>query len=257
MDYNTNDTDSFFHQLALIKKELPKENITKSFISVGSSFFINFGPSKEELLVNGRIYKRSEWAIGIENASWRLSKGNKYIVGSSDPFDQMDLSVKRLIKEKFISWEVISQFMDMQFNFSNGYQLTTFFNYYSEFQWTLFFPNEDSVSVNCGTQEELLQAISLSKKFNINDNYKAIELPNSLKKVTNLSFKKDLILSFENNVFLNLNNCIWRLEKDGLYQIGYMDQLDDKQKVVNQLNQLVDLKLLRATFTPSFFDAQF
>ena len=60
MDYDAKNINSFVHQLALVEKELPKENITKSFISIGSSFFINFGQSKEELLKNGHIYKRSK-----------------------------------------------------------------------------------------------------------------------------------------------------------------------------------------------------
>ena len=98
MDYRQTDIKNFIETFHLFNQRLPGELITKSYISIGSNFFIKFGEEFDDKFPNGRPYKRSPWTIWTgSNVDWRLSKNDEFIVGSCQSYDQMNADVQELV----------------------------------------------------------------------------------------------------------------------------------------------------------------
>ena len=127
--------------------------MTHVFNSIGSNIFLELGEDTEIRLKNGKKRQRKQWSIWLGNASWRITKNGKYLVGSVDARenieqhlrnmleknsayivgyldgDQQNLGVKfqELVGSRMIHVKY-SPSKDATFTFDNQYVLTTFIN---------------------------------------------------------------------------------------------------------------------------------
>jgi len=240
-----------------MKTELVKHKVNRAYNSIGSNIFLEFGDSKEVVFKNGRKTTLKEWSIWIANASWKITKNKVYIVGSGDPRDSIQLYIQNLIGKQFERMEFTSQFLDAQFDFTDGYQLTTFFNQMNENQWTIFFPDQTDIGVDCSTQESIKNTQIESNQFKLAKTYTTqdqIQAGQSIKKITWDTTEQPTI-HFENNSIFSLKKTAWRLEKNLNYIFGCLEQ--DLEKEKKTLNQLIGMKLNRINHRSNLLDMRF
>jgi hypothetical protein len=260
MDFDQTEVEKFIETFQFFNKKVPPEPIKRSYISVGSNFFIKFGEALDTKLPNGRPYKKSPWAIWIgSNVDWRLSQNGKFIVGSCHSYDKMNAEVQRLVGKKYLSSSIISQFMDIEFVFEGGYVLTSFLSILLREQWILFCKNNNTAGVKAETLDEVKQINQLSTHFDIQNLFKEISLPIDQKSVTHFSLeKKELYLFFESNLTLCLDWCSWRIEKNDEYCIGAGEfSLDEYPDIHQYLDEIKEKKLVKSSVADPFQDARF
>jgi|GEM_PF-1545197 len=214
----------FLHIIELINQKLVNLEMDRTFNSIGSNVFFEFGQENEVFFKNGKKCIEKEWSIWISNASWRISRHREYIVGSDDAPPIIQSNIKKLLGKRFKSIQFLSQFLDVEFNFEDGYQITTFFNWSEENQWTLLLPDEAGIRVDCSNWEAIKNVQDIAKHFPIIENFKKINLiPEGevLNRITNEN--GEIIFHFNNEVSINFESCSWRLEKDSDYLTGRID----------------------------------
>jgi hypothetical protein len=243
--------DNFLCGYELIKNRLVDLEVNRVFNSIGSNVFFEFGKDKEILLKNGKKKIQKEWSIWIGNASWRITKSGKYIVGSGDPSQIIQLYIQKLMNERFRSLRFFSQFLDAKFEFYDGYELTTFFNGFEENQWAVFLSNQTNICVDCSSFEEIKNIQNIAKHFPISENYKKIDFLQGLK-VISITYDKrgQPRLYFENGFSVFLENCTWRLEKKNNYLIGNLDEQ-------NKISELIGKRLVQVGIMETIMDAKF
>lgn len=247
----------FLQACDLIKKNLVNEVMDRTFNSIGSNVFFQFGKGKEIISRNGRTIIEKEWSIRAGNASWRISKKSEYVTGSGDSPQIIQFGIQKLLGKRFQSFQFLSQFLDVEFNFEDGYQITTFFNWLMEDQWTVCLPNDLGIGIDCSTYEKIKQIQALAKHIPIIETYKKLDfLPPNIT-VTKIAYNEyDLpIFHFENGNSLHLEICTWRLEKHNDYLIGYLDE--DKNQIRDRLSELVGKKLKQIDIANPMMDARF
>jgi len=251
------DAKHFFHACELINNNLVNQVMNRTFNSIGSNVFFEFGQDKEVIFKNGRKSTQKEWAIWVSHASWRITKYEKYIVGSGETLEvNIQSYLEQLLGKRFRSFQFVSQFLDVQFNFEDGYQITTFFNSVEEDQWLLFLPDEFNINIDCSSQEAIQNVQDIAEHISIIETYKKIDFPQQDILLTKITYDKcDLpTLYFENDTSINLENCTWRLEKGKDYLVGY---LDDKQNKFNKkISELIGKKLKKIDVANSMMDAR-
>ena len=214
--------NDFLTNYELINAQLPHVKVERSFNSIGSNIFVEFGKKIEEILKNGRKTTFREWSIWIGDASWRISKNGKYVVGSDDYPQSIQHHIQELVGLQFVHSNFLSSFLDIEFDFENGYKLTTFFNWSEEDQWTIFLPNGANIGTDCSSQAKINEIQNIAS------------------------------FHFEDNTLVVLHNCTWRLTKNNTYLIGNID--DDNQNI---LSELIGKKLKQVRLLNSEMDAQF
>lgn len=250
------DNECFLHACELVNANLVNLDVNRAFNSIGSNVFFEFGKGKEIVFKNGRKSIKKEWVIWISDASWRISKKGKYIVGSGDSPSLIQSNIQKLLGKRFQSLQVISQFLDVEFNFEDDYQITTFFNLPEENQWTLFLPDQTNIEVNCSNYEAIENVQDIAKHFRVIENLKKLEFPQQEVVLTGITYDKhgQPTFHFENETAINLENCTWRLEKDKNYLVGYLD--DDQNKIDNEMCDLIGKKLKQIDVFNSLMDAR-
>ncbi len=260
MDYSQSDTKNFIENFHFFNKSLLGEVVKRSYISIGSHIFVNFGEEFESKFPNGKPCKKSPWTIWIgANVQWRLSQNGKFVVGSSQSYDQMNAGVQRLFGKKYLSYSIISQLMDIQFEFEDGYQLTSFFNVLIHEQWVLFCKNENTAGLVAETLGEVKQIQHLSSHFSIQNLFKDISLPIRQKRLIHFSLEEaELYLHFEDDLTLCLDCCDWRIEKNDEYCIGSGEfSLENDIDIHQYLDEIKGKKLVQSSVTQPFQDAMF
>ena len=247
----------FLHACELIKTNLFNLDMNRAFNSIGSNVFFEFGKGKEVVFKNGRKRIKKEWIIWISDASWRVSKKGKYIVGSGDSPKTIQLNIQNLLGKRFHSFQFLSQFLDIEFNFDDDYQITTFFNWSEENQWTVFLPDQTNVGVDCSDQDTIQNVQEIATHLPIIDTYKKLDFPPKEIVLNGITYNKyDLpTFHFENDISINLENCTWRLEKNNGYIIGYLD--GDKSKFSNKLSELTGKRLKQIDIANAMQDSRF
>jgi hypothetical protein len=208
--------ESFLNSLKLVQTGLKNCEANRVFNSIGSNIFLQFGKNIEILLPNGKKNILKEWRIWIGNASWRITRNGKYIVGSGDNRSYIQSYLKNLLGKRFQSLRFLSQFLDAEFNFENGYQLTTFFNWKEKHQWLIFLPNQTEIVIDCSSNEFIKNIQVLANYVTIKEAYKSIELPFTEIIIKDIAYDSYNDLPFfhcENDISINLNFCTYRLEK--------------------------------------------
>ncbi len=229
----------------------------RTFNSIGSNVFFEFGKEKKVEVIKGKKIVEKEWSIWLSNASWRISKGNKYIVGSGDSSQAIQSNIQNLLGKQFQSFSFLSQFLDAEFDFEGGYQITTFFNWMEENQWTIFLSDNTNIGVDCSSIEVIQNIRDMSAHFQIEENYKILHALLKKTVIVDITFNKwNLpIFHFENDTSIHLEACAWRLEENGNYLTGCLD--DESKKNKKKLGCLVGKKLEQIGIANSMMDARF
>lgn len=248
--------EKFLKSYELINTSLVNVKMDRTYNSIGSNVFFQFGKEKEVIFKNGRKRIKKEWNVWIGDASWRISKNSEYIVGSGDSPKTIQSGIEKLFGQRFQSLYYISQFLDAEFIFENGFQITTFFNWMEENQWTAFLPNDSEIFVDCSSQEKIANVQNIASQFQLQENYKELSTPVQGKVVHEIDYDQNTmpILCFYDEFSFHLKTCAWRLEKDNHYVIGCLD--DDLEKKENGLRQLIGKKLKRLDIANSMMDAR-
>lgn len=251
------DNKRFLDAIEFARQNLVNLAVNRAHNSIGSNIFLEFGEGKEITLKTGKTKIKRDWSIWIRDASWRLSKNEKYIVGSDDSRELIQSNIQELIGKRFESSQFLSNFLDVQFNFQDGYQLRTFYNWSEENQWTMFLPNETSIMVDCSTAEERKKTLALAKQISIVQEHNLLNLLQLNMIVSKISYNQyNLpVLHFENRLPIELLHCVWRLEKNQDYLIGCLD--DNSSEINNQLSNIIGKKLLKASSANTAMDAVF
>jgi hypothetical protein len=198
----------------------------RTFNSTGSNVFFEFGEQKEYVFPNGKKGVQKEWSIWLSWTSWRITHYNRYITGSNEnPEISIQSFLNELLGSRFQSLIFISQFLDIELNFDNGYQINTFFNYSAENQWLVFFPDDFEIVVDCSTKESIKFLQSLSKQINIKDRFIQKDLLIIEEKVNEISYSEGEILEMimSNGFHIDLGGSAWRLVKGDEYCLGRLD----------------------------------
>lgn len=260
MDYNQESDENFVQNYRFLEKNLYKDLISKAFISVGSNLLIDFGDEIDEVLPNGRIYKKSPWCMHLgSGGAWRLIRNNQLLTGSCDSYEEMSNQVKNLVGKKFLSINMTSQFMDLQIAFEGGFQINTFLDAVSEEQWVLLCSNRNTISVECETRTQLKKIQKLSASFDIKNSYQDIFPSINQKKLIEFTLAgTSLCLILDEGLSLNLGACMWRLEKNNEYCTGSTDHIwnaDEDRK--QYFEEIKGKKLIKSSITHPFQDARF
>ncbi len=246
----------FLHACELINTSLVHLEMDRTFNSIGSNVFFQFGKEKKVEVRKGRKIIEKEWSLWISDASWRISKNGKYIVGSGDSPQIIQSNIQRLLGKRFQSFQFLSQFLDVAFNFEDSYEIITFFNWAEDNQWSLLLPDDSSIGIDCSNKEAIKNVQSIAKNFPIIETYKKLNDLLQGAFVTKINSNKyNLpVFHFENDISFNLEACAWRLEKNKEYIIGCLD--NDKGKIKNELSKLISKKLKRFNIANSMMDAR-
>lgn len=245
------------HACQLIDTDLVNLKMDRTFNSIGSNVFFQFGKEIKIEVIKGKKVIEKEWSLWLSLASWRINKGNTYIVGSGDAPKTIQSNIQLLLGKRFQSFRFISQFLDAEFNFEDGYQITTFFNWLEEDQWSLLLPDDSYIGVDCSSAEAIKNVQAMSKYFKIEENYEKVDSPFQATSVTNIAFNERNmpIIHFENDSSIHLEACAWRLEKKGNYLVGCLD--DDQKKIQDELTHLIGKKLHQIDLASAMMDARF
>lgn len=261
MDYKQSDVKCFIENFRFFNEKILAESVKRAYISVGSHLFINFGEEIESKFPNGQPCKDSQWTIWLGGSvGWRLSQKDKYITDSSDTYEEMNAKVQQLLGKKFLTSRILSQFMDIQFDFEDGYHLTCFLKTILRQQWVLFCSNDNTVGLESETKPQVQQIVGLSKHFDIVNPFQLINLPIDKKTVLGFSLEEaSLYLDFEDDLSLYLECCAWRIEKNGIYCIGSVDQFNHtiNEDASKYLKEIKGKKLLKSSVIQPFQDAKF
>ncbi len=198
----------------------------RTFNSVGSNIFFEFGKQKEYVFPNGTKSVQKEWSIWLSWTSWRMTHHNKYITGSDEnPEISIQSFLDKLLGKRFLSLIFISQFLDIELNFEGGYRLNTFFNYAIENQWLIFLPNDSEIVIDCSTKESIKSLQYLSKHIRINDRFERINILMLEEKVNEISYNEGKLskLILSNDFLVDLGTAAWRLIKNDEYYLGRLD----------------------------------
>jgi hypothetical protein len=233
----------------------------RTFNSTGSHIFFEFGKQLEFVFPNGKKGTEKEWSIWIGHVSWRISQHDKYVMGSGENLE-IKPYIERLLGTRFKSLQFISQFLDAEFEFENGYKIVTFFNWSVEDQLVIFTPDKVNMSINCSNKDDIESIQSLSKKLKIYQKYKKSEFPlhENFDKIiySNHGFS---LLAFK-NVILTTGNSAWRITKNNEYIIGRRDyyfgiQEGKEQELKANISQLIGKKIKSLEIDDSGMDARF
>ena len=254
------DIEKFFKAYELAKYNLINLEITHAFNSIGSHIFFDFGEHKEIILKNGKKTFKWDWTIWFSNTTWRLCKDGKYIVGSNDPSTLIEKSIQKLLGKRLQSLYFISQFLDVTINFEDGYQLVSFFNWFSERQWLVLVPDNNNLKINCANYKEIRETRTIAKHFQIIENFKECDILSEKVSLTNILFKEwgRPIFKFGKKIILDLKFCKWRLEREENYLVGHTDFAlsKHKNKIHTLMNELIGKKLIKIKLN-EFQEAKF
>ncbi len=242
---------SYFKQSAL---QLVGKQVKEAWNSVGYNIFLEFGDvisfSKTK---DGRSYSNWEWGIHIGDSAWRLTKDRHFVVGSESYKEDIEQKIQELLSKKFVSVEITSQFLDLEINFEDEYQICTFFFWQTEDQWWFSFPDRAStptkkeyISVSCETPEEIRDVMELSLKFPIHEHYEVLTdvLDGKIIKGIVLDEAR-LYISCKGGEAIMIDTWHWRLEKDGHFDTTSSRISSDEKTIFSRLKVLVGQEIKR------------
>jgi hypothetical protein len=220
------DDNQFLEACNLLNTSLIYQIMDRTYNSVGSNIFFEFGKQKEIVFQNGKKRFQKERAIWLSWTSWRISQYNKYVIGSGEsPEVNIQTCLERLLGKRILSIRFISQFLDLEINFEDGYQVTTCFNYIEENQSMIFLSNDTEIVIDCSSQEAIESIQQLSKQIEIRNKYKNLEFSFLDAQVKELLFDGNVLSKIvcTEGFSIDLGLSAWRLEKNDQYQMGRQD----------------------------------
>lgn len=225
----------------------------RTYNSVGSNIFFEFGKQQEIIFQNGKKRLRKEWSIWLSWTSWRISQHNKYVIGSGEsPEVNIQIYLERLLGKRILSFRFLSQFLDLEINFEDGYQVTTFFNRIEENQWIIFLSNNTEIVIDCSSEKAIKSVQHLSKQIEIKNKYKKIDVSFLDTEVRELLFSEEGLSKIicTERFSIDLGLSAWRLEKNDQYQVGrkdyYFGTIEGQSKELqDKLTDLIGKKIKR------------
>jgi hypothetical protein len=220
------DHKHFLHCCDLINTSLVNQVMDRTFNSVGSNIFFEFGEQKEYILPNGKKSAQKAWSIWLSWTSWRITHRDKYIVGSDEsPEISIQSFLDNLLGRRFYSLLFSSEFLDIELNFEGGYKVNTFFNYTEENQYLIFLPNDSEIVIDCSTKESIKSIQTLSKQINIQDRFLKVNFPILGERVDEISYDEGKIskLVLSSDFLVDLGTAAWRFAKNDEYYLGRLD----------------------------------
>ncbi len=218
------DGKHFLSAYEVITRNLVNLDVNRAFNSIGSNIFLEFGNEQEIVFRNGEKRIQKDWSIWISHASWRLTQEGVHIIGSGDSSIAIQPNIQQLMGKRFQNLKFISSFLEVQFNFDEGYQLTTFFNGLREDQWTVFLPNLTNISIDCPELGDLNHIQKLSEGLPIHEKEgKSVLLERGISLTKILYSQDEPILEFDHSILFNLGNSAWRIEQAETYVVGNLD----------------------------------
>ena len=170
--------------------------------------------------------------------------------------------LEKLLGKHFLSFLVISQFLDIEFNFEDEYKVTTFFNLATENQWLVFLPNDSEIVIDCSSEKAIKAVQHLSKQVEVKNKYKEVEHSFFGAEVIEFIFKEmevSKIICTE-GFSIYLGSSAWRLEKNNQYQLGSIDYYfgskeGQSKELKDKLLDLTGKKIKRMSTDSSGMDA--
>lgn len=236
----------------------------RTYNSVGSNIFFEFGKQKEIVFQNGKKRLQKEWSIWLSWTSWRISQYNKYVIGSGENLEiNIQTHLEKLLGKRILSFRFLSQFLDLEINFEDGYQVTTFFNHIEENQWLLFFPNDIEIVIDCSSKKAIEFVQHLSKQIEIENKYKKLEFSFVDEEVKELLFAENEFskIVFTEGFSIDLGLSAWRLEQKDQYQMGRKDYYfgsieEQSRELEDKLLDLVGKKIKHMSIDSSGMDVR-
>jgi len=118
---------------------------------------------------------------------------------------------------EFEKYAVTSQFMDIEFHFSQGYTLSTFFNCKTENQWTLLTKDDGEFSIECEAEDQIFEAMEHAKKNPPIEFFTPLPNTYHLDMIQNIEYDEYNLPNFifENGHSITFESCTFRIEKNG------------------------------------------
>ncbi len=220
------DHNNFVQTYEILIKNLINQVMDRTFNSVGSNIFLEFGEQKEKILSNGRKRLQKEWCIWLSGTSWKLSHFDKYVIGSGESSEiSIQSYIEKILGRKLLSLQFVSQFLDIELIFDDGYRIVTFFNQIEENQWVIFFPDQSTLLVDCSSKEAIQSVEALSKKIRINDRNNSVFYESNNSIVNEIIYNNDKLskLIFSDGLTFEFGLSAWRLKKNDQYIMGRKD----------------------------------
>lgn len=238
------------------------QDMDRTYNSMGSNVFFEFGKQEEFVFPNGKKGVQKEWCIWLSWTSWRISQYDRYIIASGEPLEvNIQTYLERLLGKRFRSFHFLSQFLDVEFVFEDGYKISTFFNYISENQWLVFLPDKTKISVDCSSHKEIKDIQNFSKQLEIENRYKFCSLVLNVE-IQEILFRENEIskLICRDDFLIDLGSSAWRLENEGRYCIGRLDYYFDcpkaqKKELQDKVLELIGRKIKYVRVDSSRMDA--
>ena len=254
----------FLQACNLINTGLVNQVMDRTFNSVGSSVFFEFGKQEEFVFPNGKKGVQKEWSIWLSWTSWRISRYNKYIVGSGESLEiNIQPYLEKILGKRFQSFRFLSQFLDVEFNFEDGYQISTFFNRVTEDQWLIFLPDKIEMIVDCSSDKAIKSVQQLSKQVEVQNKYKEVEYSFFNVVLIEFLFEKTEVSKIicTEGFLIDLGLSAWRIEKNDQYQMGrkdyYFDSIEEhSSELEGKLLDLVGKKIKCMSIDSSGMDVR-
>ena len=124
-------------------------------LGYGSFLTIDFGePIEINIKTKKGIEKftRGEWHLWIYMCAWRIDKGNRALVGSSDSRKKIESVLKKIDGKELISFD-IKRSLDAVLVYNGKYELRIFsINTEDQDQWMIYTPDKNVLTVGPGNK---------------------------------------------------------------------------------------------------------
>ncbi len=250
------DNNDFLANLKNVNSSLIGKKVERAWNSIGYNIFFDFGDIISTYVNRrGETRPNYEWGIHIGDSAWRLTKNRRFVVGSESYKEDIEKKIQELLSKNFISMKITSQFLDLEINFVDDYQIRTFFYWETDDQWWLSFPNrsitcpdKDYIGVDCETPEKIKDVLELSLRLPIHEHYEPLTDILDGKVIKRISLEEERIfIVCDYRLYFVIDTRSWRVEKDGGFHIGsfrYKGEIKDEQ-LQTRLQVLVGQKIRR------------
>ena len=195
----------------------------------------------------------------IGNAAWRITKNDKFIVGSGDDREKIKCSLEDFIGLKITDFLYLDKYLNVQICLENGYAIETFFHWRSESQWELCMTSKNyGIDLNLLTTEEIDETCNSSPGFFVEQKFKEINIGADELIIEDIfiSDYSRLNIHFEDRMCCQLEEVAWRIDskKDNVLLCQCFEEPLREEAV---FNSMIGQKLHRIEVSENLMDARF
>jgi hypothetical protein len=228
--------ESLTNMLELMKERLYGKGVAEIYNSIGFNLFLRIGKKIE---IPFALEEREEWVIWISNSAWRITQDDQYIVASGDDRNNIKTGINCLLNQRIQEVSFTSNFLDLQIDFECGYRLSTFFNWVTENQWTIFMPTGEDLTAELSNFEGIQAVQIVAKEFTTIQEYISLDqnLEEFIIEDVYLNERHQLQIVLKNNCTIDVFSATWRMESNGEFLLGYV--LEDKSNFESIFQQFI------------------